>query len=336
MMPVQVHDPLRWRPSPSDVQRTVASSEFRLLVGEAGDLYEPPAGWRVRYLGLVIEVTGLIFAYPGAKEPAVDDLEFSVADGEIFGFLGPNGAGKSTTQKVLTGLLRDYEGKVRLLERDVRDWGSDLYEQIGVGFELPVHYGRLTARENLRYFASLYEGETAEVDELLEQLDLLDHADVRVDRFSKGMRVRLSFARSVLCRPQLLFLDEPTTGLDPVSARRVKDLILGYRDRGVTVFLTTHDMAIADELCDRVAFLVEGRIALIDSPRELKVRYGEQCVRVEYRVDGKLEARDFPLAALAENPAFLATLRETSLETIHTQETSLERVFIRVTGRELS
>ncbi len=284
----------------------------------------------------MIEVNGLVFAYPSAKEPAVKDLEFSVEDGEIFGFLGPNGAGKSTTQKVLTGLLRNYSGKVRVLDREVRDWGSDLYEQVGVGFELPVHYGRLTARENLRYFASLYQGETEDPDELLEQVDLLDQADVRVDRFSKGMRVRLSFVRSLLGRPQLLFLDEPTTGLDPVGARRVKDLILQYRSRGATVFLTTHDMATADELCDRVAFLADGHIALIDAPRELKVRYGEQRVRVEYRVRGKLEAREFPLEGLPENAEFLAALREPSLETIHTQETSLERIFIRVTGRDLA
>jgi fluoroquinolone transport system ATP-binding protein len=284
----------------------------------------------------VIDVAGLVFAYPGSKEPAVKDLEFAVEDGEVLGFLGPNGAGKSTTQKVLIGLLRDYSGKVQVLEREVRDWGSDLYEQIGVGFELPVHYGRLTARENLRYFASLYQGETEDPDALLEQVDLLEQADVRVEHFSKGMRVRLSFARSILCRPRLLFLDEPTTGLDPVSARRIKDLILQHRARGATVFLTTHDMATADELCDRVAFLVDGRIALIDAPRELKVRYGEQRVRVEYRVDGTLEARDFPLEGLAENAVFLAALREPSLETIHSQETSLERIFIRVTGRELA
>jgi len=283
----------------------------------------------------MIQVNGLVFTYPGSNEPAVKDLEFSVDDGEIFGFLGPNGAGKSTTQKVLTGLLRDYQGKVSILDREVREWGSDLYEQVGVGFELPVHYGRLTARENLNYFASLYREKTEDVDELLEQVDLLEHADNRVERFSKGMRVRLSFARSILCRPRLLFLDEPTTGLDPLSARRIKDLILKHRDRGATVFLTTHDMATADEICDRVAFLLDGQIALIDAPRELKVRYGEKRVRVEYGVDGTLEVRDFPLAGLAENEEFQNVLRKPSLQTIHTQETSLENIFIRVTGREL-
>ena len=284
----------------------------------------------------MIDVTGLVFTYPGAKEPAVNDLEFSVGDGEIFGFLGPNGAGKSTTQKVLIGLLRKYGGKVNVLGRESRDWGSELYEQVGVGFELPVHFGRLTARENLSYFASLYEGETEDLDHLLEQVDLLKEADVRVERFSKGMRVRLSFARAILGRPRLLFLDEPTTGLDPLSARRIKDLILEHRERGATVFLTTHDMATADEICDRVAFLVDGRIALIDAPRELKVRYGERRVRVEYRLNGALEERDFPLEGLAENQAFLTALREPSLQTVHTQETSLENIFIRVTGRELA
>ena len=283
----------------------------------------------------MIEVDGLVFSYPGAKAPAVNDLGFSVADGEIFGFLGPNGAGKSTTQKVLIGLLRNYQGNVNVLGRNSREWGSDLYEQVGVGFELPVHFGRLTARENLSYFASLYQGETEDLDHLLEQVDLLDEADERVERFSKGMRVRLSFARAVLCRPRLLFLDEPTAGLDPLSARRIKDLILEHRERGATVFLTTHDMATADEICDRVAFLIDGSIALIDAPRELKVRYGERRVRVEYRVNGTLEERAFPLEGLADNEAFLTALREPSLETVHTQETSLENIFIRVTGREL-
>ncbi len=283
----------------------------------------------------MIEVNGLAFTYPGSAEPAVHDLAFSVEDGEIFGFLGPNGAGKSTTQKILTGLLRAYQGEVVILDREVRNWGSDLYEQVGVGFELPVHYGRLTARENLRYFASLYRNKTENFDDLLEQVELLDHADERVERYSKGMRVRLSFARSVLCRPRLLFLDEPTTGLDPLSARRIKDLILEHRNRGATIFITTHDMTTADEICDRVAFLIDGQIALIDAPRELKVRYGEKRVRVEYDVDGKLESQEFQLQGLAENEAFLGTIRKPSLQTIHTQETSLENIFIHVTGREL-
>ena len=289
-----------------------------------------------RYYPAVIDVKGLVFTYPGSKARAVDDLEFSVDEGEIFGFLGPNGAGKSTTQKILTGLLRGFDGAVSVLGRDVGDWGSDLYEHVGVGFELPVHYGRLTARENLQYFSSLYQTGTEDLDELLAQVDLAEKADVRVNQFSKGMKVRLSFARAVLCRPKLLFLDEPTTGLDPVSARRIKDLILERRARGTTVFLSTHDMATADEMCDRVAFLVDGKISLIDTPGDLKVRYGERRVRVEHGDDGTRSSQEFALDGLADNDEFLAALREPTLRTIHTQESSLERIFIEVTGRELA
>lgn len=283
----------------------------------------------------VINVKDLVFFYPDSETPAVNGISFSVADGEVFGFLGPNGAGKSTTQKILTGLLGNYQGGVEILGHEVSAWGSDLYEQVGVGFELPVHYARLTARENLHYFASLYDSETEDIDELLDQVDLLDQADMRVEKFSKGMRVRLSFARSVICRPNLLFLDEPTTGLDPVSARRIKDLIHKHRDRGATIFLTTHDMATADEICDRVAFLVDGKIALIDTPRELKVRYGDDSVRVEHLNGGELESSDFPLGDVGKNPEFLEAIKRPGLQTIHSQETTLEKIFIRVTGREL-
>ncbi|MDP6810421.1 MAG: ABC transporter ATP-binding protein [Kiritimatiellia bacterium] len=283
----------------------------------------------------MIDVEELTFTYPGRSASAVCGVSFSVAEGEIFGFLGPNGAGKSTTQMILTGLLGNYQGKAELFGREVSGWGSDLYEQVGVGFELPVHYGRLTARENLRYFSALYRGETADIEELLDAVDLLDQADVRVDQYSKGMRVRLSFARAVLCQPRLLFLDEPTTGLDPLSARRLKDLILVHRRRGATIFLTTHDMLAADELCDRVAFIVDGRISLTDSPRELKVRYGEHTVKVEYEEAGQLRAEEFPLEGLANSPGFLVALSKPGLQTIHSQETTLDQIFIRVTGREL-
>jgi fluoroquinolone transport system ATP-binding protein len=283
----------------------------------------------------MITAKNLVFKYTRADTNAVDDVSFSIKTGEIFGFLGPNGAGKSTTQKVLSGLLRNYQGQVRVLDREVCDWGSEFYEQVGVGFELPVHYGRLTARENLNYFAKLYQGDTQNIEELLCEVDLLDEADIRVERFSKGMRVRLNFARSVLCQPRLLFLDEPTTGLDPLSAQRIKHLILKHRDLGATVFITTHDMTTADEICDRVAFLVDGQIALIDAPHELKVRYGERCVRLEF-ADPSVDDEEFPLEGLADNPEFQAALRQPSLQTIHTQETTLQDIFIRATGHQLT
>lgn len=284
----------------------------------------------------MIEVDALSYTYPRADEPAVASVSFSIERGEIFGFLGPSGAGKSTTQKILIGLLRDYEGRVSIFGRDLQMWGKDYYERVGVSFEFPNHYLKLTALENLAYFRALYAGETEDPHQLLELLGLDKDANKRVSQFSKGMRMRLSIARALLHRPELLFLDEPTAGLDPVTSRRVRSLIRQKRTEGATIFLTTHDMAVADELCDRVAFLVDGRIALIDAPRALKLRYGQRTVRVEYDADGHMQYRDFPLDSLAENPAFLETLRREPVQTIHTLETTLEDVFVQVTGRELA
>lgn len=157
-----------------------------------------------------------------------------------------------------------------------------------------------------------------------------------MSQFSKGMKVRLNFARALLNRPQLLFLDEPTTGLDPVNAQIIKDKIGGLQEAGTTVFLTTHNMAVADEVCDRVAFIVDGRLVLIDSPRELKMRYGKRLVRVEYGSNSSVEHQDFALDGLRENDAFQQLLRRDDLQTIHSQETTLENIFIQVTGRQLA
>lgn len=283
----------------------------------------------------MIHVGNLTFTYHGADRPAVQGLDFAVRPGEIFGFLGPSGAGKSTTQKILIRLLRDFRGSVRVFDRDLRSWDEEYYERIGVSFELPNHYTKLTGIENLRYFGSLYEGEVADPASLLELVGLEDDGDMLVSQYSKGMKNRLSVARAFLNDPQLLFLDEPTTGLDPVNARRIKDLINAQKDGNRTVFLTTHDMTVADELCDRVAFIVEGRIELIDAPHALRLRYGRPEVRVEYEVDEGSAFEEFPLAGLADNAAFLTLLRERRVTTIHTQEATLESVFIEVTGRRL-
>ncbi len=283
----------------------------------------------------MIRVENLTFTYTGTTAPAIKDISFSVQPGEIFGFLGPSGAGKSTTQKILFRLLQGYRGKVEVFDRDLREWGYDYFEQVGVSFEMPNHYSKLTARENLRYFGALYQGKVKNPDELLEMVGLLDDADMLVSQYSKGMKNRLSVARSLVNNPKLLFLDEPTAGLDPVNARKIKDLIKAQKDAGKTVFLTTHDMHIADELCDRVAFIVDGQISLIDSPRELKLRYGKPEVRVEFGLNGKTEQRDFALAGLADNAEFLKLLREGSVRTLHTQEATLENIFIQMTGRSL-
>jgi fluoroquinolone transport system ATP-binding protein len=283
----------------------------------------------------MINVENLTFAYAGTNEPAIKDISFSVQPGEIFGFLGPSGAGKSTTQKILFRLLQGFKGSVQVFDRDLREWGYDYFEQVGVSFEMPNHYSKLTARENLRYFGALYQGAVAKPEELLDMVGLLDDADMLVSQYSKGMKNRLSVARSLVNNPKLLFLDEPTAGLDPVNARKVKDLIKAQKDAGKTVFLTTHDMHIADELCDRVAFIVDGKLSLTDSPRELKLRYGKPEVRVEFGLNGKTKERDFALAGLADNAEFLKLLREGNVRTLHTQEATLENIFIQMTGRSL-
>lgn len=264
-------------------------------------------------------------------------MDFTVGRGEIFGFLGPSGAGKSTTQKLLIGLLRGHGGHAMVWGRDPLDWGPDYYQRIGVSFELPNHYLKLTGAENLRFFASLYDGTTLDPRDLLGAVGLGDAADTRVGKYSKGMQMRLTFVRSLINEPELLFLDEPTSGLDPVNARTVKDMILDLKARGRTIFLTTHDMATADELCDRVAFVVDGRIVALDNPAELKIARSNRLVRVEYRTSGgALQSAEFPMEGLADDVDFHSVLRNHHVETIHSREASLDDVFVDVTGRSLS
>jgi len=284
----------------------------------------------------VLDVRTLSFSYPGAVRPAISGVTFDVRRGEIFGFLGPSGAGKSTTQNILIGLLDGYSGSVAAFGRSPSEWGTEYYRRIGVSFESPNHYLKLTARENLSLFSALYGSGASDIDRLLDSVDLAADADKRVGEFSKGMRGRLTLARALLHRPELLFLDEPTAGLDPVTARRIRKVIRDARDGGATIFLTTHDMTTADELCDRVAFLVDGRITAIDRPRELRLAFGQRMVRVESRRDGKIELREFPMAGLADNAVFLQLLRTEAVETIHSSDTTLEDVFVQVTGRRLA
>jgi len=286
----------------------------------------------------MIKVNNLTFTYKGANKETLHGLNFEIADGEIFGFLGPSGAGKSTTQKILIGLLKDYGGSIAIMGKEVSAWGQDYYENIGVSFELPNHYLKLTAMENLKYFQSLYSGETHDLTYLLERVGLADDADKKVSDYSKGMKIRLNVARALIHKPKVLFLDEPTSGLDPVNARKIKDFILELRQQGTTVFVTTHNMTVADELCDRVAFISSGNISVIDAPSTLKKQFGKRNVEIEY-LNGSAEVlhEEFALNGLGDNNDFLSLLKSANrIETIHTQETTLEAIFIEVTGQELT
>ncbi|MEO6395464.1 MAG: ABC transporter ATP-binding protein [Devosia sp.] len=276
----------------------------------------------------MIDVEDLSFSYPKAKAPALNGVSFRVAEGEVYGLLGPSGAGKSTTQRILMGLLKGYAGKVQLFGAPVAGAGRALYERIGVSFELPAVYLRLTARENLRLFAALYERPVRDPIEILAQVDLADAADQRVDQFSKGMKMRLNLARALLHDPDLLFLDEPTTGQDPARARTTRDLIRSLRARGKTIFLTTHNMAEAEEVCDRVGFLFEGRIAVTGTPDELRRTHGERRVEMRVKEDQGVKTHIFAMEGLGSNEAFLALLRGGGVISIHTQEASLDDIFI--------
>ena len=284
----------------------------------------------------MIEVKGLTHDYEGKGNPSVRDVAFSIEDGTIFGFLGPSGAGKSTTQALMTGLLAVQEGSVTYDGVPLRDQGPAFYNRVGLSFEHPNVFGKLTGLENLRYHAGLYSVPTEDPAQLLEWVGLSDAANRRAAAYSKGMKQRLVFARSLINRPSILFLDEPTSGLDPSTAERVKEIIRRKRAEGCTIFLTTHNMQTADELCDVVAFLNDGRIVAMNVPRELKLQYGERSVAVEHRTNGSVET-EILFPGKAEDATRLKSLIDAgTVETIHSREATLEQIFIRLTGRGLA
>ncbi|WP_028596182.1 ABC transporter ATP-binding protein [Paenibacillus assamensis] len=284
----------------------------------------------------MIEVHELFYTYPGSKQPLLQDMNFQIGTGEIFGLLGPSGAGKSTTQKVLIGMLKDYTGSVKVLGGEIASSNRTFYEKIGVAFEFPNFYMRLTARENLQMFRSLYSVPTVEVNEALRWVSLEDYADRKVQDYSKGMKMRLNLARSLMHHPPLLFLDEPTSGLDPTNAAHIKQLMIKLKEEGRTIVLTTHNMALAEQLCDRVAFVVDGKIRLIDTPARLMKEAGQTQVEVKYaHKDGRVEALHIPIHELSQNRQFHSIMNSQELLSIHSHEMSLEQLFIRVTGRAL-
>ena len=282
----------------------------------------------------MINVTELRYTYPNAKQQTLKGMDFSVAKGEIFGFLGPSGAGKSTAQKILTGILKGYSGRVSVLGSDVRSKKREYYERIGVAMEIPNLYGKFTAIENLNFFAALYNAACDDAVKLMERLELGDDINTRVSGFSKGMKIRLNFIRAIQHRPDVLFLDEPTAGLDPARARIIKDMVLEQKAAGRTVLLTTHNMHLAEELCDRVAFIVDGTIRLMDTPMNLRLRAGERRVRYTWHEKTRKE-KVVPLKDLNVDTQFIKLLKESRLETLHTLEPSLDELFIEVTGRRL-
>ncbi len=279
----------------------------------------------------MFKVEDLRFQYHNNKKDVINGISFEIKEGEIFGFLGPSGAGKSTTQKILIKILEDFRGKISYNGKDITEFGNEFYEDIGVSFEMPIHFSKMTAMENVDFFLKLYKN-NANVQELMERVGLWEDRNKMVGEFSKGMKIRLNIVRALLNSPKMLFLDEPTNGLDPTNAMILKDMIREFKANGGTVFITSHIMADIDQLCDRVAFIVEGEIKEMDTPRNLKIRYGKRSMKLEYKEKNKTILREFPLDGIGKNQEFLDLLQTKEIETLHSGETTLEDIFIKVTG----
>lgn len=282
----------------------------------------------------MIEVKDLTFSY-GKDKQTLHGLDFAVEDGEIFGFLGPNGSGKSTTQKILTGILKGYGGMVSLSGKDLKEVHTqEFFQKIGVLFEFPYLYANLSALDNLRYFSSFYPKEQLrDAQEVLDELEFKkDFLRKPVSSYSKGMRQRVSMARVLLSNPKLLFLDEPTSGLDPTGAVLFRRIIEKERQKGTTVFVTTHNMLDADLLCDRVAFISNGNIVALDTPGNLKEQNSNHSIVVNYLYHGRREAKTLEAPELKAGIPFPYD----ELVSIHSQEPTLEDIFIQYAGRRLS
>lgn len=280
----------------------------------------------------MIQVSNLSFSY--TKKPFISDMNFSVSTGEIFGFLGPSGAGKSTLQKILIGMLTTYQGSVRVNGTECKERTKTFYEDIGVDFEFSTMYEKLTARENLEFFRSLYQKKGRPINTLLEMVGLEQDADKRVSMYSKGMKSRLNFIKALLHDPVLLCLDEPTSGLDPTNSRMMKNLILAERAKGKTILLTTHNMQDAAELCDRVAFIVGGKICALDSPHNLIMSRGAATVTYTWLDNGE-HSISCPLNQISSDEQLRKLIAENRLQSIHSSEPTLNDIFMDITGRTL-
>jgi ABC-2 type transport system ATP-binding protein len=275
---------------------------------------------------------GLYRAYNGTI--AVDGISFAVEPGRIFGFLGPNGAGKTTTIRMLTGQLAPTSGTAYVAGCNFLTQRTALKQRIGVVFEIQNLYERMSGYENLAFFARLYRVEKKRICEVLEQIQLVGREHEAVRRYSNGMKQRLLIARALLHRPQVLFLDEPTRGLDPVMAQQIRAVIVDLKQQGVTIFLTTHYMEEADQLCDHLAIIDRGKIIAHDTPKLLKRQalLNLRCIKLTLHDEQQIT---LCLDDRKDNKRLCELIEADHVLSIHSQETTLEDIFIRLTGRSL-
>lgn len=284
--------------------------------------------------GPAIQVENIAYNYGDLK--AVKGISFDVQPGEILGFLGPNGAGKSTTIKMLTGQMSPKSGVARILGRDITKDDPEIQAQIGVCFEEKNLYLNMSALENLDFYASLFGIKDPDSMEVLRRVGLAERAKDRVHSYSKGMRQRMMISRAFINKPRVLFLDEPTDGLDPVTSAQIRKTIKEEADRGAAVLLTTHDMFEADELSDRVAFINDGEIVALDTADNLKLKYGTRSVKVRLREGDTVREEHIALEGDGSSARLAELAASPNLMTIHTEEATLENIFIELTGRGLA
>ena len=260
----------------------------------------------------------------------LDHLSFSVARGECFGFLGPSGAGKTTTIKLLTRQLAKDSGRISLFGRPIEHATNADYERIGILSDTSALYERMSIEDNLRFYAKIRGVTGNNIPTLLERMGLAESRKTLVKNCSKGMRQRAALLAALVHGPELLFLDEPTSGLDPAARAEVHKMLRELKGAGVTVFLTTHDMAEAEELCDRVGILNEGSLAACDAPDALRLRFARNEVIVRL-ADGRILRTTKDESGAKEVAQALAS---GACLSIHSVEPNLEEVFLELTGRE--
>lgn len=257
---------------------------------------------------------------------ALKEISFSISSGEIFGFLGPSGAGKTTTINILTGQLPPDGGEVKILGKDCTQLTSDDFLKLGILSDNVGFYDRLSLYDNLLFFAKFHNVEISYLDHLLKRLKLYDDRFNKAEKLSTGMKQRMLLIRAILHSPKVIFLDEPTSGMDPTLSQIVHELLLEIKNSGATIFLTTHNMDEATKLCDSIALLHEGKIVEQGSPREIIDKYSQtDKVKISY-FDGReiIVPKEEAYKYLGENT-----------KTINTLETSLESIFIQLTGDKL-
>ncbi|GGJ88486.1 bacitracin ABC transporter ATP-binding protein [Lentibacillus kapialis] len=277
-----------------------------------------------------IEVKGMQKVF--GSHAAIKHVSFNVEQGEIFGLLGPSGSGKTTTIKILTGELVQTDGDVNVLGIDSKFFGTpDFKSGIGILSDNSSLYERLTVHDNLKLFCKLYNAPLSHIGEILREVNLKDERNKTVSKLSKGMKQRVLLAKALMHKPDLIFLDEPSSALDPGNTAQIHRGLQKLNEAGTTIFLTTHNMEEATELCDRVAFLHKGELQELDSPDALRYKYSTHAFHVEtfagerIVIENKRENAD-QISELVANG---------QVKALHTDNPTLGQIFLKVTGKEL-